>query len=143
MTPEQILSLFKDSDAQPRVTAVCQAGSGGILAALWELSEILHTGLETDMQAISIRQETVEICEFYRLNPYQMASAGSFLIVTEDAQAVIEILEKAGRERKAWGHKSAERAGDHKRRRDKVSGQACAGRAGALAAGRHGQMAAK
>ena len=62
VTPEQILSLFKDSDAQPRVTAVCQAGSGGILAALWELSEILHTGLETEMQAISIRQETVEIC---------------------------------------------------------------------------------
>ena len=48
------------------------------------------------MSGIAIKQETVEICEFYRLNPYQMTSAGSFLIVTEDAQTVIEILEKAG-----------------------------------------------
>ena len=80
----------------PDITAVFQAGSGGILAALWEMAETLHTGFETDMSSISIRQETVEICEFYRLNPYQMASSGSFLIVTEDAGRVIEILEKAG-----------------------------------------------
>ena len=38
------------------------------------------------MSEISMKQETVEICEFYRLNPYQMASSGSYLIVTEDAQ---------------------------------------------------------
>ena len=96
VTPEQILALFENEDARHRITAVCPVGSGGILAALWELSETLHTGLEADMSGISIKQETVEICEFYRLNPYQMTSAGSFLIVTEDAKAVIEILEKAG-----------------------------------------------
>lgn len=89
--PEKILSVF---DAG--VTAVFQAGSGGILAALWEMAEILHIGFETDMSAMAIKQETVEICEFYRLNPYQMASSGSYLIVTEDAPKVIEILEKAG-----------------------------------------------
>ena len=64
---------------------------------LWpEMAETLRTGFEADMSSISIRQETVEICEFYRLNPYQMASSGSFLIVTEDAGRVIEILEKGG-----------------------------------------------
>lgn len=144
VTPEQILSLFKDSDAQPRVTAVCQAGSGGILAALWELSEILHTGLETDMQAISIRQETVEICEFYRLNPYQMASAGSFLIVTEDAQAVIEILEKAGARAGRLGVTKAQNArvitsGEEIRYLDRPA----PGELALWQAGRHGQMAAK
>ena len=89
--PEQILPLF---DAG--VTAVFQAGSGGILAALWEMAETLNIGFEAAMSEISMKQETVEICEFYRLNPYQMTSSGSYLIVTEDAPKVIEILEKAG-----------------------------------------------
>ena len=89
--PEQILPLF-DAGA----TSVFQAGSGGILAALWEMAETLRVGFEADMSEIGIRQETVEICEFYRLNPYQTASSGSFLVVAEDAPRVIEILEKAG-----------------------------------------------
>ncbi len=100
VVPAQILALFGEGEGTPEtlpgITAVIQAGSGGILAALWELAETLRTGFEVDMQAIGIRQETVEICEFYRLNPYQISSAGSFLIATEEAQAVIEILEKAG-----------------------------------------------
>lgn len=96
VTPDKILALFADEGAQQRITAVCPVGSGGILAALWEVSETLGTGLAADMSGIGIKQETVEICEFYRLNPYQMTSAGSFLIVTEDADAVTEILEKAG-----------------------------------------------
>ena len=91
VTPGQILPLF---DAG--VTAVFQAGSGGVLAALWEMAETLRVGFDADMSEISIRQETVEICEFYRLNPYQMASSGSWLIVTEDAPRTIEVLEKAG-----------------------------------------------
>ena len=53
-------------------------------------------GFEIDMSAISLKQETVEICEFYRLNPYQLTSAGSFLIVTPDALEVIRILEQVG-----------------------------------------------
>lgn len=94
--PKQILALFENENVKQRITAVCPVGSGGILAALWELSETLHIGFQAEMSAISIKQETVEICEFYRLNPYQMTSAGSFLIVTEDAQAVMDVLEKAG-----------------------------------------------
>lgn len=78
------------------ILAVRQAGSGGILAALWDLAEMLDTGFEVDMSAITLRQETVEICEFCRLNPYQLTSAGSFLIVTRKAEAVLEMLEKAG-----------------------------------------------
>lgn len=105
VSPAQILSLLKSitpgaedtfKPELPRVTAIRQITGGGILAALWELSESLGTGFEIDMPAVLLKQETVEICEFYRLNPYQMTSAGSFLIVTEDAQVVMDILEQAG-----------------------------------------------
>lgn len=94
VTPEQILSLR--GSRGPRAAAVRQITGGGILAALWELAETLGTGFEIDLSEISLRQETVEICEFYRLNPYQMTSAGSFLVVTKDGQEAIDVLEKAG-----------------------------------------------
>ena len=92
VTPEQVLRVFAaDGNA-----AVRQIGSGGILAALWELCEQKEAGFEIDMHRIALKQETVEICEFYRLNPYQMTSAGGFLILTERADEVLAALEKAG-----------------------------------------------
>ena len=91
MTPEQLLSCETE-----RILAARQIGSGGILAALWELAEDAETGFEIDMANIVLKQETVEICEFYRLNPYQMTSAGSFLILTTEAEQVIELLKGAG-----------------------------------------------
>lgn len=92
VTPGQVLRVFAaDGNA-----AVRQIGSGGILAALWELCEQEQAGFEIDMHHIALKQETVEICEFYRLNPYQMTSAGSFLILTERADEVLAALEDAG-----------------------------------------------
>lgn len=90
--PGQMLRVF-DADGN---AAVRQIGSGGILAALWELCEQKEAGFEIDMHHIALKQETVEICEFYRLNPYQMTSAGSFLILTERADEVLAALEDAG-----------------------------------------------
>ena len=97
------------------------------MAALWEMAEEEKIGFEIAMGSISLKQETVEICEYYRLNPYQLTSAGSYLILTDEADQVIEVLEGGGASRQAWGCQSAECAGDHKQRRDKISGQTCAG----------------
>lgn len=92
VTPGQVLHVF-DADGN---AAVRQIRSGGILAALWELCEQEQAGFEIDMHRIALKQETVEISEFYRLNPYQMTSAGSFLILTERADEVLAVLEDAG-----------------------------------------------
>ena len=78
------------------VTAVRQIGSGGILAALWDLAERAQIGLEADMGLMMLRQETVEICEFFHLNPYQMTSAGSFLLAADHAEEVTAVLKEAG-----------------------------------------------
>lgn len=76
--------------------AMQQIGSGGILAALWEIAEAAGIGMEIDLNQIAIRQETVEICEYYQLNPYQMTSTGAILMVTKDGAGLIKVLEKAG-----------------------------------------------
>lgn len=90
--PGQILKVFECD----RNASVRQIGSGGIMAALWELSETAGIGFEIDMPQIALKQETVEICEFYRLNPYLMTSAGSYLILTDAGEAVIRALEETG-----------------------------------------------
>lgn len=90
--PGQILKVFECD----RNASVRQIGSGGILAALWELAETAGIGFEIDMPQIALKQETVEICEFYRLNPYLMTSAGSYLILTGKGEDVIRALEETG-----------------------------------------------
>lgn len=76
------------------VSAVRQITEGGILAALWNLAKEADTGLELDMRKLSVLQETIEVCEHYRLNPYQLTSVGSLLMVTDDGEALADALRK-------------------------------------------------
>lgn len=76
--------------------AILQIGSGGIFAALWELAEASGIGMEVDLHRISIRQETVEVCECCSLNPYQMTSTGSFLMTADDGDTLVKALEEVG-----------------------------------------------
>ena len=78
------------------VSAMHQITDGGILAALWELAESAGIGLEVDLKQMSIRQETVEVCEFCHLNPYQLTSAGSILIVTERSEELVQRYRELG-----------------------------------------------
>ncbi len=74
------------------VTAIREAGEGGIFAALWRLAKEARTGIAVDLKKISVLQETIEVCEYYHLNPYQLASAGSLLIVTDNGSFLTESL---------------------------------------------------
>lgn len=72
------------------------AAEGGVFGALWELAEYAECGLEIDLPAIPILQETVEICEFFDVNPYQLRTEGVFLILTEHGGRLCEALEEKG-----------------------------------------------
>lgn len=76
------------------VSAVYQIGGGGILAALWRLSEETGLGMDISLKRIFIRQETIEICEHFCLNPYQLASGGSMLMITDNGETLTDILHK-------------------------------------------------
>lgn len=83
---------------------VRQVADGGILAALWNLALELEQGLELDMKRISILQETIEVCEYFRLNPYQMISTGSFLAVADNGEALADALNNQGITAAVIGH---------------------------------------
>lgn len=75
------------------VSAMHDVTEGGIFGALWELAESSGVGLEIDLKQIPIRQETVEICEFFAVNPYELISSGSLLMVTDDGLELVKRLE--------------------------------------------------
>lgn len=78
------------------VSAMHQITSGGIFAALWEMAEASNVGLSVELKKMSICQETVEICEFCHLSPYQLTSIGSVLIVTGRGEELVEKYQELG-----------------------------------------------
>ena len=78
------------------VSAMHDVTEGGIFGALWEMAEASGVGLDVDLKKIPVRQETIEICEFYGINPYRLISSGSMLMATTDGNKMVRELEKAG-----------------------------------------------
>ena len=76
--------------------AMHDAAQGGIFAALWELSVGSKCGLNVDLRAIPVAQETIEFCEIFGINPYEEASTGCMLIVTDRPAHMIDALEDEG-----------------------------------------------
>ena len=63
---------------------------------MWEMCEAADIGMEVHLKQISICQETVEICEYFHLNPYQLTSAGCVLIVAERGEELVEHSSEQG-----------------------------------------------
>ncbi len=88
----------------PEIKAVKELGvrhmhdvaEGGVFGAVWELCERLHAGVELDLKKIPIQQETVEICEYFDINPYQLKGDGALLFLTHDSNAAIAKLKAQG-----------------------------------------------
>ncbi|GFI09026.1 carbamoyl dehydratase HypE [Lachnospiraceae bacterium] len=78
------------------VSAMHDVTEGGIYGALWELAEASGVGLEIDLKAVPIRQETVEVCEYFGLNPYYLISSGCMLMASDRGHDLARELQKAG-----------------------------------------------
>lgn len=90
----------------PARTAACLRGfsdrilevpleNGGLLTGLWEIAKMTGRGLRVDMASVPIRQESVEICEYFALNPYGLYSGGAVLMEAKHPDEVLCALEKA------------------------------------------------
>lgn len=71
-------------------------GKGGFLAALWKMAEASGVGLEVDLRSVPIRQETIEICEIFDVNPYKLLSGGSVLLGISGGDAFVQELRREG-----------------------------------------------
>lgn len=95
---ERHLSILPEAAAAIK-SGVCgmhDVSQGGIFGALWEMAEGAGVGLEIDLMKLPVRQETIEICEFFDLNPYELLSGGSLLMTAEDGIGLTAALRKEG-----------------------------------------------
>lgn len=76
--------------------AMHHLSQGGIFNGLWEMADRAGVGLEVDLKKIPVKQETIEICEYFDINPYYLYSAGSLLVGTDRAETLIAQLSRMG-----------------------------------------------
>lgn len=78
---------------QHGATAMHFVEDGGIFAALWRISEDYRTGLTVYLKRIPVKQETIEICEIYDVNPYQLLSGGCVLFTADNGNQLVDYFE--------------------------------------------------
>ncbi|MBR1816115.1 MAG: hypothetical protein IJ763_10815 [Lachnospiraceae bacterium] len=65
---------------------------GGVYGALWQLGVKIRHGIRINNSDIPIKQETVEVCEFFNINPYMLDGTGAVLAVVRNASDEFEGL---------------------------------------------------
>ena len=95
---DQYLSIIPEAKigVEMKVSSMYDVTDGGIFGALWEMAEASEVGLEIDLKEIPVKQETIEICEYFLLNPYCLISSGSLLMAGDNGYEVVRELKKAG-----------------------------------------------
>ena len=68
------------------------AGYGGVHTAIWKLAGAYHLGFTIDLHRIPVRQETIEICEYFDLNPYRLYTDQAMLLACENGWQLTEKL---------------------------------------------------
>jgi hydrogenase maturation factor len=74
------------------VTLMHDVTEGGVFGGLWEIAELGKIGINVDQSKIPIKQETVEICEYYNLNPYKLISSGAMLMIADNGSQLVKAL---------------------------------------------------
>ena len=89
---------MRDADiaAHNGAVAMHDAAGGGIFTALLELSVGSRCGLNVDLRAVPVAQETIEFSEIFGINPYDEASTGCMLVVTDRPAHLMGALEGEG-----------------------------------------------
>ena len=68
--------LIRPSDG----TVFLPMGRDGFFAALWALNELCGCGCDIDLEAVPVRQETIEFCEYFGADPYGEDSSGAVML---------------------------------------------------------------
>lgn len=84
------------SFSEKDITAMYLLSEGGVFAGLWNMGKAAGVGLKIYRRDIPVRQETVEICNFFDVNPYQMQSEGSCLLLAESGYRLKKSLQEKG-----------------------------------------------
>ena len=71
-------------------------GSGGLYAGLWNLGERETYGLRVYADRLNYEQKAIELSNYFNVDPLELNSSGSYLLVTDRAEELTYALRKAG-----------------------------------------------
>ncbi len=74
------------------VSAMHDVTEGGVLGALWEISNASGYGLQVEKRKIPILEHTRRICNFLNIDPLKLISSGCMLITTPNGNGLLKIL---------------------------------------------------
>ncbi len=83
-------------DGRPVVYAAHDVSNGGVFGALWQLLDACRSGGEIWLDRIPVRQEIIEVSNYFDINPYLMNGQGSLLLVTDRGQQLVEAFRAQG-----------------------------------------------
>lgn len=106
---KSMLSVVRDglTAAKAGAAAMHDVTEGGIFGALWEMGEASGVGISVDIEKIPVKQETVEICDYFDIDPYCLVSSGSMLIAAPNGGQLTAALADQGISAAVIGHTDA------------------------------------
>ena len=69
---------------------------GGIFEALWNLSGAYEQGFHADLLKFPVRQEIIEVCECFDLNPYRLRSGNCYIAAADHGYDLVRALSEKG-----------------------------------------------
>ncbi len=90
----------KDSNL---ILAAHDVSNGGLFGALWQLLSACNVGAELNISSIPVKQEIIEVSEYFDINPYMMNGQGSLLLVSRNGEEVVSMMHEAGIEASVIG----------------------------------------
>lgn len=90
------------------ILAAHDVTNGGLFGALWQLLSACNCGGIFQLSDIYMKQEIIEVCEYFDLNPYMMNGQGSMVLITEDGKYMVDRFHEEGIEANVIGKTTKE-----------------------------------
>ena len=101
--------LFSGKTEEMGIVRIHPLSEGGVFKGLWELGKEADAGFGVELKKIPIKQETIEICNYVDINPYELMSNGAELIMCKDPLKICEVLTENGIESEIIGRTPPEK----------------------------------
>lgn len=91
-----VIDKLKICAKDAEVVYIHDVSYGGVYGALWQLGVAMNLGVQVRHKNIPVKQETVEICNYFDINPYMLDGSGACLVVARHGKQLVDTLRQSG-----------------------------------------------
>lgn len=92
------ISVLKEGmiAGQYGVNSMHDITEGGVLGAVWEVTEASGKGAIVYSERIPVLEETIKLCQIYNIDPLRLISSGCMIITCRNGSELVKELERNG-----------------------------------------------